>query len=63
MWSPGNSWFSLLAGYRTNIMERPSTFALNINNVLDKEYYRSGGVASGSWGEPRSFRLSIMTEF
>ena len=29
---------------------------------FDKDYYRSGGVASGSWGDPRSFRLTVSTE-
>jgi outer membrane receptor for ferric coprogen and ferric-rhodotorulic acid len=34
-----------------------------LSNLFDKEYYRSGGIASGSWGEPRSFRFTAMTEF
>lgn len=63
MWSPGYSLYSLLAGYSTRIYKRPTTFALNFSNLLDKEYYRSGGPASGSWGEPRSFRLTVSTEF
>ena len=63
MWSPGYSLYSLLAGYRTRIYNRPVTFALNVNNVFDKEYYRSGGIASGSWGDPRSFRFSLSCDF
>jgi outer membrane receptor for ferric coprogen and ferric-rhodotorulic acid len=55
--------FTVLAGYRTNVFKRPTTFALNVSNLFDKEYYRSGGIASGSWGEPRSFRFTAMTEF
>ena len=63
MWSPAYSLYSFLAGYSTRIYNRPANFALNISNVFDKEYYRSGGVASGSWGDPRSFRLSMSTDF
>lgn len=63
LWSPAYTLYSLLAGYRTKVFNRPTTFALNVGNLLDKEYYRSAGVASGSWGEPRSFRLSLITEF
>jgi iron complex outermembrane recepter protein len=63
MWSPGYSLYSLLAGYSTRLYNRPVTFALNVSNVFDKEYYRSGGIASGSWGEPRSFRFSLRTDF
>jgi len=39
------------------------TFALNVSNLFNKDYYRSGGVASGSWGEPRAYRFSMSTEF
>lgn len=63
LWSPAYSLYSLLAGYSTRLYQRPTTFALNISNLLDKEYYRSGGIASGSWGDPRSFRVTIITEF
>ena len=54
---------TLLAGYRVNIYKRPTTFALNVSNLFEKEYYRSTGIATGSWGEPRSFRLTVSTDF
>ena len=54
MWSPGYNLYTLLAGYSTKLFNRPASFALNVSNVFDKEYYRSGGVASGSWGDPRA---------
>jgi outer membrane receptor protein involved in Fe transport len=63
IWSPGYSLYSLLAGYQRRIFNRPTTFALNISNVFDKEYYRSGGIASGSWGDPMSWRLTMSTDF
>jgi outer membrane receptor protein involved in Fe transport len=44
------------------ILKRRTSFALNVSNVFDKDYYRSTGVATGSWGEPRSFRLTISTD-
>ena len=63
MWSPGYSLYTLLAGYSTRIYDRPTNFAINIANLFDKDYYRSGGVASGSWGDPRSFRFTASTDF
>jgi outer membrane receptor protein involved in Fe transport len=63
LWSPAYSLFSLLAGYRANVFKRPTTFAVNVSNVLDQEYYRSGGIASGSWGDPRSFRFTVIMDF
>jgi len=63
MWSPGYSLVSVLAGYRANVFKRPTTFALNVSNLLDKEYFRSAGIATGSWGDPRSYRLTISTAF
>ena len=54
---------SALAGYDCRIYERPTTFALNVSNLFDKLYYRSGGIGSGSWGEPRTWRFSVRTDF
>lgn len=63
LWSPSYTICNLLAGYRAKIMQRPTTFALNIDNLTDKEYYRSAALGTGSWGDPRSFKLTIITEF
>jgi hypothetical protein len=62
MWSPGYSLYNFLAGYSTRIMKRSTSIALNVNNVFDKDYFRAGGFNSGSWGDPRAFRLSISTD-
>lgn len=62
IWSPGYSLYTFLAGYSTRVLNRPTRFQLNVSNLFDKDYYRSGGVASGSWGEPRTWRLSMSTE-
>ena len=63
IWSPGYSLYSFLAGYSLKLFNQPTRLQLNISNLFDKDYYRSGGIASGSWGDPRSWRLSINTEF
>jgi len=63
LWSPSYTLVSLLGGYRTRLANRWTTFAVNVDNVLDKEYYRSATNTSGSWGDPRSYRLTIVTEF
>ena len=40
------------------ILQRNVSLSLNLNNVFDKEYYRSYALASGAWGDGRSFRLA-----
>lgn len=63
IWSPGYTLCNLLAGYQTTILKKRTTFAVNVNNVFDKEYYRSTAAASGSWGEPRTWRVTMTTDF
>lgn len=63
LWSPAYTLYSVLAGYSTSVLKYRTTFALNISNLFDKEYYRSGLFSTGSWGEPRGFRLSMSTDF
>ena len=63
LWSPSYALVSLLAGYQTKIYERRVTFALNVDNVFDKDYFRSGAAASGMWGNPREFKLSATIDF
>lgn len=63
MWSPAYTLYSALAGYSTTIMKRRTTFAANVSNVFDKEYFRSTGVGTGSWGEPRSYRFTVSADF
>lgn len=63
LWSPSYALVSVLAGYQTKVFERRVTYALNIDNILDKDYFRSGATASGMWGEPRSFKLSATVDF
>jgi outer membrane receptor protein involved in Fe transport len=58
LWSPGYSLYNVMLGYRLKIMRRDVSLSLNINNVLNKEYYRSFALASGAWGEGRSFRFA-----
>jgi glycolate oxidase len=54
---------TVLAGYRTKILNRPTTFALNVDNVQDTDYYVSATLNTGSWGAPRSFRFSTSMDF
>jgi outer membrane receptor protein involved in Fe transport len=62
LWSPGYVLTNLMFGYRTRLRDRPVSFTLNVNNLLDRDYYRSFGLAAGAWGAGRSFRLAIRTE-
>jgi iron complex outermembrane recepter protein len=63
IWTPGYTLGNLIFGYRTKIANRRVDFRLNINNVLDKTYYRASGLMSGLWGEGRSFRLAARIDF
>jgi outer membrane receptor for ferric coprogen and ferric-rhodotorulic acid len=63
LWSPSYYVVSALAGYRTRIFQRTTTFALNVDNVFDKEYYLSATTTTGSWGAPRSYRFAMTTDF
>ena len=41
-----------------------TTVQLNVNNLLDKKYYRNVGFYdSVFWGEPRNVNLSLRTTF
>ena len=63
LWSPSYYLVSLLAGYRTKLFNHTTTFALNVDNLLDKDYYVSATTTTGSWGAPRTFRVQMITEF
>ena len=63
LWSPSYYLVSLLAGYRTKLFNHTATFALNVDNLLDKDYYVSATTTTGSWGAPRTFRVQMITEF
>ncbi|MBL9211247.1 MAG: hypothetical protein JNL92_12330 [Opitutaceae bacterium] len=63
LWSPSYYIVSLLAGYQTKLFDRPTSFALNVSNLLDKDYYLSATTTSGSWGAPMGWRLTMITDF
>lgn len=63
LWSPAYTVATALAGYRTKVFERTTTFALNVDNVFNKDYYLSGTTTTGSWGTPRSFRFTMTVDF
>jgi outer membrane receptor protein involved in Fe transport len=63
MYSPAYTLYNASAGYQRRILNHQTTFALNVDNLFDKEYYRSTAIGSGSCGDPRSFKLTIATEF
>ena len=62
LYSPAYTIYVLSAGYDTKVLNRTTRFNLNVDNVTNKEYYRSAAAAGGSWGDPRSFKLTVSTE-
>ncbi|MDR0353142.1 MAG: TonB-dependent receptor plug domain-containing protein [Opitutaceae bacterium] len=63
VWAPSYATYSFLTGYRLKLLTHPVTLALNVDNLLDKKYYRSAAVGSGSWGAPRTIRLTSSINF
>ncbi|MSU51416.1 MAG: hypothetical protein EXS37_20400 [Opitutus sp.] len=63
LWSPSYYVVTFLGGYQPKIFNRVTSFAVNVSNVLDKEYYLSSSTSTGSWGAPRSWRMTATTEF
>ncbi|MEY4939269.1 MAG: hypothetical protein RIQ93_1004 [Verrucomicrobiota bacterium] len=63
LWSPSYYIVTALAGYQTKLFNRPTSFAVNISNFLDKSYYLSATTTTGSWGAPRAWRLTMITDF
>ena len=57
----GYALFNAMASYALN---RHASVQLNVNNLLDKKYYRNVGFFDGVfWGEPRNISLSVRTAF
>ncbi len=63
LWSPQYFVATALAGYRAKLFERMTTFALNVDNVFNKDYYLSATTTTGQWGAPRSFRFTMMVDW
>jgi outer membrane receptor protein involved in Fe transport len=58
LWTPGYTVWNFMAGYRTTVWRRKVDFRFNLNNALDKSYFRSSSLASGSWSDRRNFRIT-----
>jgi outer-membrane receptor for ferric coprogen and ferric-rhodotorulic acid len=57
----GYAVWSARLGYRVS---RNLNLALNVNNLFDKTYYRTIGLASGNWyGDPRNAMLTLQAAF
>jgi outer membrane receptor for ferric coprogen and ferric-rhodotorulic acid len=55
------------ASYRFRFERVQATLQMNVNNLFDERYFHylrdSAGVASGNYGAPRNFRLSLRVGF
>ncbi len=63
LWSSGYTLWNLMFGYRTKILKRTVNLSLNLNNIFDKDYFRSFALATGAWGEGRTFRAAARIDF
>jgi len=57
-YSPGYFLVNLSLGYRSKIWDRNVNWAMNVNNLFEKEYYRSFALGSGQWDTGRIIRLA-----
>jgi outer membrane receptor protein involved in Fe transport len=62
LWSSGYTLANLMLGYRTKVWNRRTDLSLNIYNLFDKDYFRSFALASGAWGDGRTFRFAARVE-
>lgn len=63
LWTSGYTLWNVMFSYRTKLMNRRVDLSLNINNVFDKDYFRSYALATGAWGEGRNFRAAARITF
>ena len=63
LWSSGYTPWNAMFAYRTKIWKRSVDLNFNINNLFDKDYFRSYALATGAWGDGRSFRCSARVNF
>jgi hypothetical protein len=63
IWSAGYTLYNVMFAYRAKILNRRVDFNLNVNNLLDKDYFRSFALATGAWGEGRNYRLAARIAF
>ena len=58
LWTSGYTLWNLMLGCRTRIRDRRVDLSLNINNLLDKDYFRSYAISTGAWGDGRTWRFA-----
>jgi outer membrane receptor for ferric coprogen and ferric-rhodotorulic acid len=63
LWSSGYDLWNLMMGYRAKIMKKTVNFSLNVNNLFDRDYFRSNSLASGRWGDGRNLRFATRVDF
>ena len=56
--------YALVNAMASYAINRHASVQLNVNNLLDKKYYRNVGFFDGVfWGEPRNISLAVRTAF
>jgi iron complex outermembrane receptor protein len=60
---PGWDRFDVGARYTTSVLKHPTTFRLNVENVANRGYWASASGGYLTQGRPRTFWLSMTTDF
>jgi outer membrane receptor for ferric coprogen and ferric-rhodotorulic acid len=63
LWSSGYELWNLMTAYQIKIMKKSMNLSLNVNNLFDKDYFRSNSLDSGRWGDGRNFRFATRIDF
>ena len=58
LWTEGYTLANLMFGYRMKIRNRRVDLSFNVNNLFDKDYFRSYALSTGAWGDGRTFRFA-----
>lgn len=62
-WGPAYTVWNLMSGYDVRLFKRQVRFTLNVNNLLDEQYYRTSNLTSAAFDPGRTFRLSSSVRF
>lgn len=62
-WIPGYTLYNAMIGYSMPFRGDRVDFALNVNNLFDKDYYRATTASNASWGIGRTIRFSTTFRF
>lgn len=62
LYADGYTVCNLIGGYQTTLFSRRTTFAGNIDNLFDRQAYRTNSALTGAWVEGTNFKFTIRVD-